>query len=69
MLGYTLKEYNQFSVKELIGLYHPESLREAMKVKDTMVDDGQQLLNIKGLRTLRGKKGVWVNFMVEYYFI
>lgn len=66
--GYTIEEVEKMSIEDFAMAYHPESLKEAIKMKNLLRDTDNDMVHFRGLRTIKHKKGHWVNFMVEYIF-
>ena len=66
--GYTIKEVELMSIKDFTMAYHPESLKEAITMKNLLRDTENDMVHLRGLRTMKHKDGHWVNFMIEYIF-
>lgn len=66
--GYSKKEIENFTLVDWMNIHHPDSLKEANKIKTILEDTGNDLIHVKGLRTFKHKNGGWVNYMIEYIF-
>ena len=68
MLGYSIKELEKMNLAEFIDLHHPETRNDAESTKNIIRDTLNDLVHIRGIRTLMAKSGKWKNFLCEYYF-
>ena len=67
ILGYTINEIKKFTINEWIAFYHPETLLDANKTLDAIINGSDDYRQTKGVRMLKAKDGTWKGFYATFH--
>ena len=67
ILGYTINEIKKFTINEWIAFYHPETLLDANKTLDAIINGSDDYRQTKGVRMLKAKNGAWKGFYATFH--
>ena len=68
-LGYTIKELQDMSGKDLMDLYHPDSQKDGILNAIMMLSETTHtILSYEGIRVLKAKNSNWETFKCKIYF-